>query len=491
MATNSTVSLAVVLTKAFSVLELLICGDTENTELDPTIGGKRSIFLDVDEPYTRTTIANAFRRHLDDFSVTLGPGSGMDAIILPSSCNFQWAEYERIDWESVLAGKHGASSYCVRKGISRKAQLAHYTHRHVCKHPKSILKSSIPKTVILDTWPVWEQGMPNTNRQGLADVVLENASSTAAGTNSNGLNQRAILEKCLVQARHAMDQAETEYMADVAKQDRNSSTTPPTWILKGSTVNKGAGIYLVHIYEQIVDICWSEDSIREWVLQRYIDPPLLLGGRKFHIRAYVLAVGALKVYFCRECLALCSGSQYNRNQKSGKDAPDFSNLLAHVTNTAYQNLDPNFSEESCILPWNKTTIEPLLPHGRYESGLVSNVIQQMEDITGELFRAFENEFGVFGPIPSCFEHYGLDFLVDKYGKVHLLEVNPGPDFKQTGTQLARIIERLMGSTIDVVFGGCKPAASNLSLVYDGLGESGRTGKAGSRGRSDIHMSLIQ
>jgi hypothetical protein len=49
----------------------------------------------------------------------------------------------------VLAGKHGASSYCVRKGLSRKAQLAHFTRLYVCKNPDSLLKDAIPKTVIL------------------------------------------------------------------------------------------------------------------------------------------------------------------------------------------------------------------------------------------------------------------------------------------------------------------------------------------------------
>ena len=266
--TNQTASLNVVLTDKFSILHILDKKEKKREIVEETVRDPpRSIFLDVDEPYTRRIIANAFRRRFNDesFSVTLGPGSGMDDILLPYGCDFQWAEYERIDWESVLAGKHGASSYCVRKGLSRKAQLAYYTHRYVIKNPTSILKDAIPQTVIIDTWSVWEQGMANSNQQGLADVVEAKANE---GTCGNGTNQREALEKCLIQAHQAMDSAEQEYKmwtcGPTFDTDKPNKKCPPMWILKGSTVNKGAGIYLVHIYEQLVDILWSADFIREW-----------------------------------------------------------------------------------------------------------------------------------------------------------------------------------------------------------------------------------
>ena len=695
-----------------------------------------NIFLDINEIYTRRILINAFRKRLndnkndnddddnDDFCVTLGPGSGMEAISLPPcsfvsgkeedsaadsaadetkhSCSssspsslssssssssssflswFQWAEYERIDWEAVLCGQHGASSYCVRKGLSRKAQLAYYTHRYICKYPTSILKNTLPQTIIIDTWPVWDcsSSYSSNSQDGLANVVImASYTATTTTTTSHGgggrgrpggrLNQREILETCLESACQVMKQAEQDYQRavtaaattvrqrngvvidddgddDKKKNNNNNGTapstvqtpTPPLWILKGSTVNKGAGIYLIHVYEQLVDILWSEDSIREWyeraerekkgkwgddddtqqnthtleffsltnlcvcffflclslsffsplqlltlhqftqicktqiyiytriyiyvylyiyisihfrVLQRYIDPPLLLGGRKFHIRAYVLAVGALQVYMCRECLALCAGSPYyydnddnennnnndnhkeeNRNKTTAHHNP---NLWAHVTNTSYQALDPHFQSNKCILSWTVDDIVPLLSSSLSCSNLIDHVLEQMQNIIGELFRAYGNEFGVFSPLPDCFEHYGFDFIVShcEYGrtttKVYLLEVNPGPDFTQTGIHLSGIVERFLSATIDIVFGGGKSKTtttttngsdsdsnsctssdkgkreepvpclpSNMVLVYDGANEpggksssnGGRRGGGGGGGRDSIHMSL--
>lgn len=206
------------------------------------------------------------------------------------------------------------------------------------------------------------------------------------------------------------------------------------------------------------------------VLQRYIDTPLLLGKRKFHIRAYALAVSALRVYLCRDCLALCSGTRYRHEETT--------DLKAHITNTSFQtSTDPRFCEQDCVLRWSENDIAPILVRDGTCAGIdearnaICTVVDKMGAITGELFLAYKSEFGVFAPIEGCFEHYGIDFLVDDEWGVHLLEVNPGPDFKQTGNKLESLIESLMGSTIDVallpnVTGKSCNDSGSLSLVYE-------------------------
>lgn len=214
------------------------------------------IFLDIDEPYTRLLIERAFQHPARalHFCITLGPGVGLDPLPLPPHCDFQWSEYERIDWHGEAGRRHGASSYCIRKGISRKAQLAHYTHRHVCKHPDSVLKVAMPQTVVLDCWPVWDDDAHITNQEGIADVLVNIGS---AGRGEKAHNRRKRFDHCLAEARTAMDAAERDFV-------RSDTSAAPVWILKGSTTNQGAGIYIVHLYEQLVDHCWSDSDIREW-----------------------------------------------------------------------------------------------------------------------------------------------------------------------------------------------------------------------------------
>ena len=60
-----------------------------------------------------------------------------------------WGEYERIDWPAVHKGATMASSYCVRKGITRKAQLAVNLKKWIAKRPASPLTGCVPETHIL------------------------------------------------------------------------------------------------------------------------------------------------------------------------------------------------------------------------------------------------------------------------------------------------------------------------------------------------------
>lgn len=171
-----------------------------------------------------------------------------------------------------MEGKCGASSFLVRKGLSRKAQLSLQLKKFISKHPDSILRRAVPSTVILETWNAFEEMKVDF---GMGAVASFNDHSICAAP----LRQR--LDWCLAEQKESIE-------ADLQRH---------SWILKPSVTNKGYHITVVDSWEQILDAIEEADHIREWVLQRYISNPLLImGGHKFHLRVYVLCVGALKVY---------------------------------------------------------------------------------------------------------------------------------------------------------------------------------------------------
>jgi hypothetical protein len=161
----------------------------------------------------------------------------------PAASTYQLCEFEHISWEDVMSGKDHASSYVVRKGLSRKAQMALQIRKNVAKHPDSILKRAVPKTLIVETWGAFEDLKFDFGMGGVA-------------TFSSGVMMQATLaqrlEWCLDEIR--------EEMTDPSRQDW-------LWILKPSTTNKGANISLVASWEELIYKLEDLPDVREWVLQ--------------------------------------------------------------------------------------------------------------------------------------------------------------------------------------------------------------------------------
>ena len=354
----------------------------------------------------------------------------------------QWDEYENIAWDLVMKAQHHESSldkslptseplrcnyYCVRKGLIRKAQFASVLNRYITKkldkQETTYLKNAIPETYL------YELDDPEYFDESLYDIY-------------------EVVE--------SLEENERKLQEESTKDDAKLTT----WILKPSITNKGAEIFIFNSLEALKNYFTQKHEqvrveeeevnesseqrvdlrqLREWVIQRYVDRPLLLcSGRKFHMRVYVVSVGALQVYVYDQILALFALRPFDMNRVN--------DTFSHITNTCVQVNEVDFKEsESVKLFWNldKEDAEHI---SRLQ---LERIFEQVKKITGETFEAVSGELN-FMPLPHCFELYGLDFLVDESHEVYLLEVNAGPDFKQTGKELDRVIYNLFKQTAKVV-----------------------------------------
>uniref|UniRef100_A0A671F8R6 TTL family tubulin polyglutamylase complex subunit L1 n=1 Tax=Rhinolophus ferrumequinum TaxID=59479 RepID=A0A671F8R6_RHIFE len=113
-----------------------------------------------------------------------------------------------------------------------------------------------------------------------------------------------------------------------------------TWIMKPCGKAQGKGIFLINKLSQIKK--WSRDSKTSsfvsqsskeaYVISLYINNPLLIGGRKFDLRLYVLVstYRPLRCYmyklgFCRFCTV-----------KYTPSTSELDNMFVHLTNVAIQ-----------------------------------------------------------------------------------------------------------------------------------------------------------
>lgn len=63
------------------------------------------------------------------------------------------AELQQLHIHTLIllsAGEQCASSYCVRKGLIRKAHLAHNLKKWAAKHPDGLLAAAVPETHIME-----------------------------------------------------------------------------------------------------------------------------------------------------------------------------------------------------------------------------------------------------------------------------------------------------------------------------------------------------
>lgn len=354
-----------------------------------------------------------------------------------------------------------ASSFAVRKGLTRKAQLAFGLKKWTSKRPASPLVGCFPETHVLQ------------------------------------VDDIDYIDEALCDLPEVRDAPEGE----------------ARWIVKPSVANRAAGVAVVDGCVGLRKALEAIPEMREWVVQRYIDNPLLLpqrprrkteeksgegmekvkeeiGRRKWHVRSYALCVGALKVYSFGGMLALTAISGY-------EGAP-LSDLDAHLTNTCRgggkggkkkkekegenddngdESDESDDDDDDRILLLSEV---PALLSQDYDSSSSSSsppplslaeatektrrLAARIHSLVAETFAAVSSELSFFA-LPSAFELFGFDFLVDSDWNPWLLEANADPDVGASGGRLRGIIE-------EMVEGVLRLTADEL-VVGEGAGGSGR------------------
>lgn len=431
--------------------------------------------IDYEDAYVQPLILSALQSRLDptDYNLSKSLSDCPNDVPLLQICAYEGLDFERSN--SLV------NAYVIRKALIRKHYLSNTVSTWLVKNPESVLKKNVKPAI---------------------DFELDYAE---------------FLDDALVEAFELHDSFEKNASKPANQRD--------WWILKPGMSDRGQGIRLFSTEDELQSIFeeWEEgvesepddedvpsdvddlrkplsrrqsrasssghseakpkdyivtSQLRHFIAQPYIHPPLLLspqpgaehGGsskpRKFHIRTYVLSVGALKVYVYKPMLALFAANPYVPPWMS----TDPEDLKAHLTNTCLQ--DSGDREGSVLSYWS---LPDTLDHASASSpssttlaekkDWKNHVFQQICATTGELFQAAARGQTIhFQTHPNAFELFGLDFLVDGDLTAYLLEVNAFPDFRQTGDDLKDVVQGLMEDVFDVAV---KP--------YFHLGDQGKAG----------------
>jgi tubulin polyglutamylase TTLL1 len=89
--------------------------------------------------------------------------------------------------------------------------------------------------------------------------------------------------------------------------------TSAMWIMKPAAKSQGQGIFIISKLSQIKRWAGSKWSDTQYIISTYIDRPLLIGGKKFDLRVYVLVTNyrPLKAYVHQEGFGRFCNVKYN------------------------------------------------------------------------------------------------------------------------------------------------------------------------------------
>ena len=380
------------------------------------------------------------------------------------ACIFQWVPYSRILWSRVLAGSMIGSGHYVHSDVGHKVRLFSalraVARREAPLNPASPLGQCAASLVPIHTFDI--EADPGALTRRLPALVSGGAAWVLKADSAN--NATAV---------HFVNERTLPDLLPLLRDAERG-------IVGGGGFVTGASHHA------------------RWLLQKHISKPLLVAGRKFHLRVNVLAHGSLALYVHRECVAHVCVERY--------DPRDLANEFSNVTNNAVQRHHAGFdaarntlgmAELECALAaergeeearhlvaalWSRiksvvvgvfeglsttnslsTTVfqqKSLLLASRSESSSVEPALEEEE---GAAKRKKARKIPFF---PNCFEVYGFDFLPGDDGELYLLEVNVGPALE--GHCKPAICKRVIDDVVRIVLDPLLAAAATAAAAAAAL-----------------------
>ena len=216
------------------------------------------------------------------------------------------------------------------------------------------------------------------------------------------------------------------------------------WILKPSDGAKGNGIELMDDAAQIVAFLeGQEEGSIAWVVQRYIERPLLLPGRrKFDIRCWVLLTPGYGVRIYPQGVLRTTAAPYALD--------DLADRFAHLSNHCIAVQHPDYGKhgEATNEMWYHQFDGVLAAASGGRVSMARHILPQIHRICAHSFLAVRDSMeGTRGY--HAFNLFGFDFMVDEDFRVSLIEINSSPAVAEL--LLPEFTEALVRTAIDPMF----------------------------------------
>ena len=339
------------------------------------------------------------------------------------------------------------------------------------------------------------------------------------------------------------------------REETNAGSTEndpaPLYIAKPAGKAQGRGIFLFRRLARLAP--WRDANaarrthasslatVEPYVVQRYVERPLLIGGKKFDLRLYALVTSAdpTRVYLHRAGFARFSTRRYHRprsSENTTRDEPTSERLkedddetgkktneassserkdkpTAHATTASLRDLRAhltNVALNKTAEGYNDTNAQKfdlralrLSLNGRFGEDAVDTLFRDIQNVVVKSVLACapkfrKTSFAAGGDylVENCFETYGFDVLIDDGLKPWLVEVNAAPSFVADTLKDAALKKKVVSDVLDVLdmesvvmerYGGGHRAVTRTKTVggFDLLWDDGPVASSGARTKSNL------
>ncbi|KRX04277.1 hypothetical protein PPERSA_11401 [Pseudocohnilembus persalinus] len=241
------------------------------------------------------------------------------------------------------------------------------------------------------------------------------------------------------------------YFSDEEKQLFSEKNRGKTWIVKPMGGRRGEGIYIVddldkfyeevdnkksNLYSQRHQSNQSDEDdekkeATQLIVQRYIDNPFLINGKKFDIRCY-LYVSSYEPFVSFYYPGYLRKSIYDY------DKENYTNMLSHLVNVSLQKQDPNYQNEAKDSLWMMEQFkEYVLQQKNYTEEDYQNFEKNLLKVLTFISEAFVNyqENDPSRENQKRYQVFGADIAVDENLNPYILEVNIDPQLDNPHEQV--------------------------------------------------------
>jgi len=265
---------------------------------------------------------------------------------------------------------------------------------------------------------------------------------------------------------YAMPKEMDRFKKDMSKNQK------PMWIYKPKNDYGGSGCHVYNIkMPQFHEVLKRDvERRRNFVLQRYIENPLLVGGYKFHMRIFLLltSMNPPRGYLHHGGQVLFSTKKYSYDHATlGANFDKY----AHLTNWSIHSLPNNYdrllAKKDVIGVGCEWRFKRLLRHLKKEHAgfRESDMWRQLSNIGRETLNAIISHDTcrryAKKMVPGRhFEVFGMDILMDDKFKLWLLECNNSPGLCDSPEKLK------VGKKTRIDFGAREARKDTREAIHD-------------------------